>query len=101
MRFGRCAIWRSKTLADRSRGVESRPTYRCQATEFVRATERLGWWDAKSLLREVSSRNVSLGTFVRVMSRLALDESQRRLGLKSSRPFAPSSESSESTSRED
>jgi hypothetical protein len=76
-------------------GVESRPTYRCQATEFVRASERLGWWDAKSFLREVSSRNVSLGTFVRVMTRLALDESQRRLGLKSSRPFAPSSESSE------
>ena len=37
MRFGRCAIWRFKTLADRNRSVESRPTYRCQATEFVRA----------------------------------------------------------------
>ena len=47
-------------------------TYRCQATEFLRATVPLGWWDARSFLREVSSRNVSLWTFVRVMSRLAL-----------------------------
>jgi hypothetical protein len=75
---------------------DSRPVYRCQATEFVRASERLAWWDAKSFLGEVSSRNVSPRTFVRVMSRLALDELQRRLGLKSSRPFSPSSESSES-----
>lgn len=67
-------------------------TYRCQATEFLRATVPLGWWDARSFLREVSSRNVSLWTFVRVMSRLALDESLRRLRLKESRPFRPRSE---------
>ena len=63
--------------------------YRCQATEFLRSTVPLGWWDARSFLREVSSRNVSLWTFVRVMSRLVVDETARRMGLKSSRPFRP------------
>jgi hypothetical protein len=69
--------------------------YRCQATEFLRATEPLGWWSVRSFLREVSSRNVSAWTFVRVTTRLVLDETLRRTGLRASRPLPPSSEPSE------
>ena len=82
-------------VAKNSRPVRALPkadVYRCQATEFVRATEPIGWWNVRSFLREVSSRNVSVWTFVRVMSRLVIDETHRRVGLKSSRPFPPSSE---------
>ena len=76
-----------KTLADAARSDESANVYRCQATEFVRASSGSdGGTRSPSCARLLG--NVSLGTFVRVMARIALDESSRRLGLKSSRPFA-------------
>jgi hypothetical protein len=75
-----------------ARALPEADLYRCQATEFVRATEPVGWWDVRSFLREVSSRNVSAWTFVRVMSRVVIDETLRRVGLRTSRPFPPSSE---------
>lgn len=61
--------------------------FRCQATEFLHATEPLGWWDVRSFLHEVTCRNVSVWRFVRVVTRLAFDETRRRLGLTSSMPF--------------
>lgn len=90
------ALERLRDLANRNAqrpqsDTRARPVYRCQATEFVRASAPLGWWDGRSFLREVSSRNVSVWTFARVMFRLFLDESQRRLRLKAARPFPPSS----------
>jgi len=68
---------------------EKPDVYRCQATEFLGATVPLGWWDARSFFREVTSGNVTPWAFARVMSRLAVDETLRRLHLKSSRPSKP------------
>ncbi len=55
--------------------------YRCQATDFVRATEELGWWDARSFLRELTCRNVGLGRFLAVCLRILVEETRERLGL--------------------
>jgi hypothetical protein len=35
--------------------------YVCQTTELVRATQPLPWWDLRQYVRDVRSRNVSLG----------------------------------------
>ena len=69
-------------LARRSSTVagQTEPTYRCQATEFVRATEELGWWDPKSFVREVTCGNVSIWRFVAVCTRIFADEVRRRTG---------------------
>ncbi len=61
--------------------------YRCQATEFLRATEPLGWWDVRSFFREVSCRNVSVWTFTKVIVRIVVDEVGRRLHLWTTAPF--------------
>jgi hypothetical protein len=63
--------------------------YRCQATEFVRASQELGWWDARSFIRELTCRNVSLWRFVTVCARIVVEEIGRRLGLWSY-PVKPS-----------
>jgi hypothetical protein len=39
--------------------------YRCQATELVRATTPLKWWDPRQYLRDLLSRNVGLWDFLR------------------------------------
>jgi hypothetical protein len=59
--------------------VEER--HRCQATELPRATEHVPLWDARSYVREVSSGNVELGRFLKVMARVATEEPMRKLGL--------------------
>lgn len=61
--------------------------FRCQATDFLQATEPLGWWDVRSFVHEVTCGNISLWRFIRVMTRLAFDETGRRLGLSSNMPF--------------
>jgi hypothetical protein len=38
--------------------------YRCQATELVRATEPLPWWDPRQYVRDVRSGNVTLSQVV-------------------------------------
>jgi hypothetical protein len=55
--------------------------YRCQATELPRATTRLRTLDPRPYLRELTCGNVSLGTFVRVTARAAIQEPLARLGL--------------------
>lgn len=55
-----------------------RTVFRCQATEFLRATEPLKYWDARSFLREVTSGNVSPWRFVRVVASLLVNEPRRR-----------------------
>jgi len=63
----------------RAPGSESTNTiYRCQATEFLGASELIPYWDARSFLRELTSRNVSLWTFVRVMAGVLVNEPRRR-----------------------
>jgi len=55
--------------------------YRCQATELPNYTEHLRTWDPRPYVRELASGNVSLGCFLRVMSRAVVEEPQRKLGL--------------------
>jgi hypothetical protein len=68
------------------------PTYRCQATELLRASEPVPWRSIRSLVGELTSGNVGLWTFVRVMTRVAVEKVGRRLHLVSSSPvpFRPS-----------
>jgi hypothetical protein len=63
--------------------VEGRPQerWRCQATELQRASEHLELWDPRGYVRELRCRNVDLGHFLRVMSRAAVMEPMRKLGL--------------------
>lgn len=73
-------------------GVDSRPeepTFSCQATELLRASEPVGWWNARSFVHEFTSGNVRLGKFVRVISRIVVEEIARRLGRLSDQPFRP------------
>lgn len=55
--------------------------YRCQATEVANCSRHLRTWDPRPYLREFTSGNVQLGTFLRVMARAAVEEPQRKLGL--------------------
>ena len=61
--------------------------YRCQATDFLNASQRLGWWSVRSFFREVTTGNVTPWRFARVMSRLVVDEVGRRLRIVQSKPF--------------
>lgn len=61
--------------------------HRCQATDFLRASEPVGWWSVRSFVREVTCGNVSVWIFTRVMTRMVVDEMARRLRLTSSAPF--------------
>jgi hypothetical protein len=67
--------------------------YRCQATEFFRVTEAIGWWNVRSFVREVTCGNVDIVLFVRVMSRVVVEEVRRRLGFWNPMPL-PRSEGS-------
>jgi hypothetical protein len=53
--------------------------FRCQATELIRGSEPVGWWSPRSFLHEVTGGNMSVLEFVRVMSRVVLEEVGRRL----------------------
>jgi hypothetical protein len=54
--------------------------YRCQATELLVASEPLSLTDPRPYLREYTSRNVSIRTFTRVMTRATVTEVRRKLG---------------------
>ena len=54
--------------------VRRRDLYSCQATELLRATERLRTFDPRPYLREYTSGNVPLGTFVKVAARAAVEQ---------------------------
>lgn len=63
------------------------PTFRCQATELRRASELVRWWSARSFVHEVTGGNVPPARFVRVMTRIVLEEIGRRLRLVSRSPL--------------
>ena len=63
------------------------PIFRCQATELLRASEPVGWWSMRSLVHELTGGNVGPWRFVRVMTRLVVEEIARRLHLLSKYPF--------------
>ena len=65
------------------------PRYRCQATELLRAGKQIGYWSPRSLISEVRSGNVGILRFVRVMSRVVVEEIGRKLGLVTLLPFRP------------
>jgi hypothetical protein len=61
--------------------------FRCQATELLRASEPVGWFSIRSLFHELTGGNVGIVRFVRVMTRLVLEEIARRLKLLTPMPF--------------
>jgi len=54
--------------------------YRCQATQALAAGKALSSKDPRPYLRELTSRNVALGRFTRVMGRAVVYEARRKLG---------------------
>ncbi len=68
---------RSTTRADGKETVR----YRCQATELPHYTQHLRTFDPRPYVRELTSGNVPLGRFLRVMARAAVEEPQRKLGI--------------------
>jgi len=65
--------------AHTQQGGEQR--WRCQATDLPVCTEHVKLWDPRGYLRELSSGNVGVGHFARVMSRAVVREPMRKLGL--------------------
>jgi hypothetical protein len=55
--------------------------YRCQNTELHRASHPLHTYDPRAYLRVYRAGNVSLGRFLRVLARAAVEEPMRKLGL--------------------
>jgi hypothetical protein len=54
--------------------------FSCQATELFQATAPLRWWDVRHYLRDLSTGNVGLGRFIRVMLVAAFNAVQRQRG---------------------
>jgi hypothetical protein len=54
--------------------------YRCQATEFVSASQPLDWWDVRSFARELATRNRSVWRFAVVCVQIVIEEVRRRTG---------------------
>jgi hypothetical protein len=83
----------SRLEALAGRGVEAaestpeEPVLRCQATELLRASEPVGWWSIESFLHELTSRNVGLWRWIRVMARIVVEEIGERSRLFDRRPF--------------
>ena len=46
------------------KGEEAEERYSCQATEMLRATTPLHWWDPRQYLKDLASRNVRLRDFL-------------------------------------
>jgi hypothetical protein len=74
------------------RDVDGAPTetYRCQATEALRATEPLSSYDMRQYLRELTSENIGLPHFLRVAVRAVSCVIRRRLRLLSYQPLQQS-----------
>lgn len=75
------------TRTVRPEGGTKSEVYRCQATEFFRATEPVSWRDVGSLLRECSCGNVGPRRLLRVGLRAFLTELRRKFGHLSNFPF--------------
>jgi hypothetical protein len=82
----------TRTVADDG-GVR----YRCQATELLAASTPLALTDPRPYLREVTTSNVSIRTFGRVMARAAVTEGRRKLGRLPNPPLAGESTRSPAT----
>ena len=78
---------RHATVAEHGADGVSVESYRCQATEAVRATEPLNSRDVRQYLRELTSGNVGLLRFLRVALRGISTAFRRRLRLLSGHPL--------------
>ena len=72
---------RDATVAERGVDGASVESYRCQATEALRASEPLSRYDLRQYIRELTSRNVGLLQFLRVAVRGISTALRRRLHL--------------------
>jgi len=63
-------------------GTTGCPTARfcCQATELVYATSRLPWWDARQYVRDLTSGDLTLGQFARMLPGLVFRKLRRWCG---------------------
>ncbi len=55
--------------------------YRCQATQLVEASEPLKVVDPRPYVRELTSRNVKLGQWIKVMGRVAVMQPAQKIGV--------------------
>ena len=67
---------------------DAEPRYVCQATELLRATTALRWWDPRQYVRDLTSGNASVWEFVRVIAIAAFNVLQRKRGGRTY-PFTP------------
>jgi len=49
-------------------GPDTEEQYSCQATELVRATRPLHWWDPRHYVEDLASGNIGIRTFLRYMA---------------------------------
>lgn len=61
-------------------GEAGKDQYRCQATEMLRATTPLRWWDPRQYVKDLTSRNVRLRDFVRAVALAMFNLVQRWRG---------------------
>jgi hypothetical protein len=80
---------RDNTRVTRSTNGREHEVYRCQATEFLRGTEPLGWYDPKSFLRELTCGNIDFRPWLRVTLRAVRVAVSRKLRLRMPEPFHP------------
>jgi hypothetical protein len=62
------------------RSEPGEPLFACQATELFRATSPQRWWDVRHYLRDLTTGNVGLRRFIRVMLIAAFNALQRVRG---------------------
>jgi hypothetical protein len=82
---------RARASVDPEHSTADERTYRCQATELVRAGERVSWYDLHSLFGELRGGNVGPLRWLYVMVRVVLHELGLRVGLATTdfSPFRP------------
>jgi hypothetical protein len=77
-------------LARRACSVDDQgPKYSCQATELLRATEPLEWWDMRQYVRDIATRNISMGQLVRGCWYAAYAIVRRKLKMPAAFPYMP------------
>lgn len=68
------------TRAHLGAGAPSEERFSCQATELLRATSSLAWWDLRQYARDVRSRNVRVWDLIRGLALGVFNTLQRRRG---------------------
>jgi hypothetical protein len=63
------------------------PIFRCQGTDWFKASEPIGWWNVPSLVREWTCGNVGLWRLTTSMVRIVFGEIGRKLRLIPERGF--------------